>query len=266
MIRFQLRAITTVAIVLGLTLSTSAELITFDSLAPTADSVSEGKTVRPGAFTELPMTVAGTTVTIKRAGGSRFDLIDNTLSTQPPKAEEWGSYIPNGEGTVYKSVSLDFFFDTSSDPVVVNFSDVIHTFSILVGDYGQDLDTLWLFAFTEPDAQGEALNTLPVERQIGVAPAGTWTDTRFHIHSDTGFKSVVFYGGLGDLSVFMDRIYFSRNPEAPLPAEGSDPTLDDAVILGDDVTIIPEPASVVIFGTGIGMIALGTMRRRRDAA
>ncbi len=266
MIRLRTCAVTTVAAVLGLSLGATAELITFDSLAPTANSVSEGKTVRPGAFTQLPMTVAGTTVTIKRANGSRFDLVDNTLPTQPPKAEEWGSYIPNGEGSDYKSVSLDFFFDTSSDPVVVSFSDVIHTFSILVGDYGEDLDTLWLFAHTEPDAQGEQLNTLPVERQIGVAPAGTWTDTRFHIHSQTGFKSVVFYGGLGDLSVFMDRIYFSRNPEAPLPSEGSDPTLDDAVILGDDVTIIPEPASLVIFGAGVGMVALGTMRRRRRSA
>lgn len=230
-------------IVLGILASTAeSTLITFDTLDPTIVSVGgDGKTIRPGALTELGLTVDGVTVTITREGDGVFDLVDNTLSTQIGKPANWGA------------VSLDFFADTRNLGLIFSFSDPIVAFSLLSGDFGRDLDILKLFAYTSDDASGDPINSEPVESYLPLTATRQWEEKRFYIDVDEGeegFSSVKFYGGAADFDVFVDRVFFDRSGELD-PMESS---LDDPGNVGDTITVIPEPGSLALIGLGLAVM------------
>lgn len=158
----------------------------FEGLTPTAFP-------RLGALTSLTMVSSDVTATITRSGGS-FDLMLNEGDQAKPP--EFGR------------ISLDTFADEYDDrPIVVNFSVPITSFSVSVGDYGEDPDDLIVIqAFQDIDGRGPMRGSdsaiLPTIGEL------VFNSRRLSISSPEGFRSVVMIGGTVEFphSVFYDQI------------------------------------------------------------
>ncbi len=234
-------------------------LLTFDSLVATANSVvpsphtsSGWATVRTGDLTQLVLDVDGVRITIKRQNNARFDIVDNTLPSQ------------TGKGAAYGSRSLDPFYDTSPEGFIINFTsagadpcspvtpEVIEQASINMGDYGGDYDSLQLLAYSGLDGAGSLVDTstdfLPQRNDHN------WTQKRFDIEG--GFSSLLIIGGIGDFDVFLDRLWFTRNPNEDPPDDVDDPENPGSPV---SVVEVPEPATVMLWAAAG---AIGLARRR----
>ncbi|MFA7236505.1 MAG: PEP-CTERM sorting domain-containing protein [Phycisphaeraceae bacterium] len=253
-----------------------ATLITFDDLPATVVSenfvgtnialggtASGYRAVRPGYYqgdTKLVLSVTGVTVTISRQDGKAFDIVDNTLNSQV------------GKGDAFGTRSLDPFYDISVSGFIFSFSDPIRAFSLLSGDFGGDPDGLILKAYYDENLAGGLVPDSTYSSTIPGTTERTWTEDRFYTAvtdpEAAGFKSVLFYGGVGNFSVFLDRIWFERDPvEVANLIENPglyyyDQGLDDVENTGDTIVIIPEP-------TGLGLMIGGAMilaarRRKHD--
>lgn len=244
--------------------ATQAALITFDTLAPTANQHTGGtaqSTIRPGAYTELTLFPSGgQPVTISRQNGARFDLVDNTLPRQLGKDPEWGPSPEDiGLPGIY-STSLDPFFDTTGSAMVFTFQNPISSFSILVGDFGGDGDAIVLHAYTGLNLQGTKV-TPAAGAQFSLPNMGTnkaWTDTRITFtapNGSPGFRSVSVIGGVGGThTVFYDRLVYV-DIEGPGPGTG----LDDVHNPGDYTsTTVPEPGIFTLAAAGL----MGLLLRR----
>jgi hypothetical protein len=249
----------------------SATLITFDDLPATVTSevvsgstVSGYKAVRPGHYNgsaKLVVSVSGITVTISRQNGAAFDIVNNDdlLSQQ-------------GKGASFGSRSIDPFADTTINGFIISFSDDIRALSLLSGDFGGDPDGLILKAYYGADLTGGFVPDSQYTSTIAGNITHAWTQDRFYTAvtnpADAGFKSVLFYGGTANLSVFIDRLWFSRDPDevaALIEDPGLyyyDEGLDDAENTGDSTSLIPEPASIALFTIGASLLAF---TRRKHA-
>ncbi|MHB1156825.1 MAG: PEP-CTERM sorting domain-containing protein [Phycisphaerales bacterium] len=250
-----------------------ATLITFDDLPATASSetyvgtnvalggtASGYRAIRPGYYqgdTKLVLSVTGITVTISRQNGKPFDIVDNTLNSQVGKGDSFGTR------------SLDPFYDTSVNGFIFSFSDPIRAFSLLSGDFGGDPDGLILKAYYGENLAGGLVPGSTYSSTIPGTVERTWTEDRFYTAvtdpEAAGFKSVLFYGGVGDFSVFLDRIWFERDPVevANLIEDPGlyyyDQGLDDVENTGDITSIVPEPTGIALM---IGGAMLLAARRR----
>lgn len=249
--------------------------ITFDTLAdslttvrtevPSASSSSGFAAVRPGAYNSLSIQSAGVVVTITREGGKRFDLVDNDPASPP--SDNVNLVSQQGKSAAFGKRSLDPFFDTSNAGFIFTFDTPIIAFSLLAGDFGFDADQLEMVAMSGPDGTGNVVDSdldfIP-QKQL---PNGTfykeWDERRFDVAvanpTDPGFYSVIFRGGINDLSVFVDRIAWNVGGSTDF----DDDELNDPDNGGSGaVALIPEPASALFAALGLGWF-LATPRRRR---
>jgi len=251
-------------VIAGLTLFTASAtggLITFETSPPTVTTESPGVNGpvadRVGAITSLALSVAGVDVTITRAAGAAFDLTDNTLVSQTGKDAEWGG------------VSLETFADKSLNPLIFSFSSPVKVFSIAAGDYAVDPaedDGVLLTAYADENAQGAVVTQVgpTIIEDTSDETSEIWFDERVSIGDAAGFRSVAILAGNVDnrYSLFFDRAFFDLGSTTPPPVnpETGESPLDDPNVPGEDLSQIPEPASVMVLLTGMGLIATGRKR------
>src|SRR5882724_9301482 len=106
----------------------------FESSAATYVTPPQGGT-RPGGLTSLILASGGETMTVTRANGTAFDLVSNT-GNQAGKAAAFGG------------ISLDPFFAPGDSGWIFDFSQAISSFSIQLGDYGQDAESETILAWS----------------------------------------------------------------------------------------------------------------------
>jgi hypothetical protein len=177
-----------------------------------------------GADTSLVQSNNGLTMTITRPG-SNFDIANLSGITGP---NNWGSS------------TLSPFNDTSNTPFVINFSSTITDFTVQMGDYDQDSDTLTLDAYSGADGTG----TLIAQDVIDWGDGNIVTDLAAFLEvSGAGINSITMIGGGSDFpnSVYYDNITAQYGSSA-----------------------VPEPLTLTLFGAGLA--GLGAFRRRRKVA
>ncbi len=174
-----------------------AGVITFDFEDQTATALP-----RTGALTNLTLTQSGLTIEISR-GGVPFDIVDNVGGQAKPP--EFGQR------------SLDPFFILLPVPFIIDFSIPVTSFSVDMGDYGQDSDNLLLEAFAGLGGTG-ALLASDTDFLLGGGTAFSFKTLA--VTSPTPFRSIRMIGGGVDLlnnlinnSVFYDNLQASAVPE-----------------------------------------------------
>jgi len=241
-------------------------LATANAVTPSSETSSGFETVRPGALTEMVFDHEGVRTTIKRQNDAPFDIVNNNLLTQTGKSAEFGDK------------SLDPFADQSPNGFIINFTsapagdggvgvaeldgggpqkEIIAAISVLMGDFGKDFDALQMAAFAGLDGTGDMVGA--VGHNLPKRNDHNWTQARFELSDPNGFSSVVVVGGLHDFDVFLDRVWFTRNPGLDAPTD-----LDDPANVGSptSVVFVPEPTAAALCGLA-GLAVLGRRPRRR---
>jgi hypothetical protein len=110
-----------------------------------ADSITfDFESQTPGAYTSLPVTSSGLTMTVTRLGGFSFNLVSNT-GTESGKPPDWGN------------VSLKS--GTTGTLWILDFSQPITSFSIQFGEYpgGMGIDHINTTLLAGPGGTGNTL-------------------------------------------------------------------------------------------------------------
>ncbi len=168
-----------------------------------------------GAYVVRALTQGGLTMTLRRQGGTAFD-IEAAVPAAP---------YPPGFGVR----QLTPFAVNVGAPFVASFSAPINSFSIAYGDFGSDADTLTLQAYSGLDGTGTLLasafdnygiNAFPVFDTVTVAAAG--------------IRSVVFIGGGPPFthSVYYDNIVVDTVAAVPEPPTALLLALAGALLVG----------------------------------
>ena len=187
-------------------------------------------TTSGGSINTLVTGAGGLTLTLSRPGSS-FDIVDFTGAVPP----SFGA----------RTLS-PFSHQDSNTPFIANFSSVISSLSIEMGDFGglnADLDTLTMIAYDALDGGGNIIGTTTATCCGGAAPGFVFTTLTV---SGAGIRSVRFIGGGGAStanSVYYDNITATFGP-AP----------------------VPEPATMMLLGTGLIGVAAEFRRRRNSSS
>ena len=245
--------------VLGIAASAPAGLITFEDVP-----VSFSGGTRTGVYTSLSGVVDGITVTISRLNGQGFDIVDNTVSGQAkPAPFENRSFDP------FVSFPSTGTGNGDSEALVITFSAPVKVVSLRFGDYvppagmTPDADAFTLIGF-QNNTQIVATST---EFLFPGAPGTFDSDRVTVIDAAMRINKVHFFAGgssmIDDLSVFIDRIYFSAVSTiepSDVETRPGDPFFVDPNVGGQ---IIPEPASATLLGLA-AMTLLMRPRRKRS--
>jgi hypothetical protein len=154
---------------------------------------------RSGGLTTLTETQSGLTMTIRR-GSSAFDIVANTGTQQKPAA--------------FGNRSLDPFTQPDNPtPFLINFSSLVYSVSVTMGDADPDTDVLWLKAYARENAEGRLIATYT--DTLTANSADPFTSKVLTITSDIPFRSIELLGGSPPArnSVYYDNIIV--NTEAP---------------------------------------------------
>lgn len=179
----------------------------------------------PGSLTTLTLINAGITMTITRMDNSgpeisSFDILElSTWSPGPPAS--WGNR------------ALSPFNDSSQNAFVFRFSQPISFFTIEVGDYGVDNDTLTVDGYSGNDDTSTLLDSDSVNYGLATFP----TLSTGQISSAVGFQSIYVMGGSAG---FQNSVYY-----------------DDVYA---ETAAVPEPATLTVIGLGLAAI----IRRRKS--
>jgi hypothetical protein len=171
-------------------------------------------TTTGGALTTYTETHSGVTMTLTRPGSS-FDITDLAGNAGVPAS--------------YGSRTLDpFANDTSNTPFIANFSALITSASISMGDFvPSDTDTILLEAFSGANGTGTLLSS----DSVTCCDVGTgFVFTTVSVSAGT-IGSLEFIGGSSDF------------PNS---------TYDDNIVVTTAVGAVPEPGSIVLLATMIG--------------
>jgi len=192
------------------------------------DFEGEATTGTSGALTVLVLTEGGVTMTLTRELSTPFDIDDLSPFVGLGVPASWGSR------------SLDpFFADFSPTAFIADFSIPLASFSIEAGDFTpSDIDFLQIQAYSGPNATGVLLDTF-------ISPLCCFSGSpvfEFLSGSVTGsnIASVRFIGGS---TIFPNSMYY------------------------DNITVdaVPEPASLLLLGTGLAGGVRRWRKRRSNA-
>jgi hypothetical protein len=225
---------------LGIAPVANADTVNFDFESQLATAI-PGTGIRTGAYTSLSITLSGLTIDITRPGG-KFDIVQNTFfdaTRNQTKPTPWGSK------------SLDpFYQQTQSTPFVVNFSLPVTSVSIMMGDYGDDMnDVLVLKAFSGSNASGTVLASGSDSLPLG----GTAFDSRTLSVSAAGINSISLIGGSPFFphSVFYDNLTVTFDSGGGTTGEGPPGN-------------IPEPSALTLVALGtVGLLMAARIKKQK---
>ena len=175
------------------------------------------------ALTLSSQTESGLTLDITRPGDT-FDILDATVFPFPA---QYGTRV------------LSPFNDVTGPSFLGNFSAAVSSVSVDMGDFGQDADTLQLFAYSGLNGTGTLLDTENASLPSG--SGSTFTGTTLLV-SAPGIMSIVFTGG---------------------PTAAPNSLYYDNITVVTATAVAPEPATLLLLGTGVAGIGVRRWRRRR---
>jgi hypothetical protein len=178
-----------------------------------------------GALTSIVELAGGVTMTVTMQNNDHFDIAN--LSGSMPAASGWGNS------------SLSPFASDDLNAFVFTFSVPISSFSVQLGDFGGDIDSEVLHAYSGATGTGTLLAS-------GTGNWGAQTLASNTPETDSvsaaGILSVTVIGGSAS---FPNSLYY------------------DNVMISTSST--PEPGSILLTLAGIGALAGGSILRRRSA-
>ena len=182
-----------------------------------------------GVLQSLVLTASTLSITITRPGTpSRFDIYDVNDIENPSFPADWG----------VRSISP--WFSNAGTAFVATFDRPVKAFSIDMGDFGGDPDTLFLEAYSGVNATGSLLASTTTMLPQG---GSLFTEASLSVALDQPFiQSVRFRGGTEQFSTPFGTF-----------------SIPNSVYYDNISVVIPEPASLSLLA-GAGMLAL---RRRR---
>lgn len=174
--------------------SANAQLFDFEGEVATGSSA--------GGYTTLSMVSGAQTLTFTRAGGTAFDVVENTGS-QTGKPASWGMN------------SLSPFFNVSGGAFICDFAVGINSFSVDVGDYvPSDDDEVTLSAYSGAGGTGTFLGSI-TDSIPGDSPTFDFRAISMSFGGSPAAMSIVMSGGSANFpqSLFWDNISVSTVPE-----------------------------------------------------
>jgi PEP-CTERM motif len=197
-----------------------AETVKFDFENQTATFISPPALGRPGALTSLTLTNSGWTLTVLRQGRIPFDIVSNT-GNQAGKPAGWAIK------------SLDPFIEPTA-PWIFNLSLPATAFSLELGDYGEDVDTWTLQAFSGANGTGSLLASATGNYGLQAFPTINIPSV-----NSAAILSLMLIGG-SDAAGFPDSVFLD-NIQVTAPS------------------LVPEPSTFLLLAT----VLFGTMLRKR---
>jgi hypothetical protein len=146
-----------------------------------------------------------------------------------------------------------------------SFSSILGSFSINNDPYVYDDTYFGLFiTFTLPTAGLSADYTAALSGKINATGHG---DVRITFDAPTSITQTFnTVNGPSDLTVALGNNTFNVNPAGHNPNSSIDAQISALPSTSSAATAVPEPGSWVLFATGLAMVGLSRLRKRRQTA